>query len=108
MMIMLLLMLMMMRNKKARMRRKRRTRRRMRRRRPTCVVQDAIWDHMGPDFRCQVHDLSIMCAIKSQCKALEHIETVFWPLCGWNTTFCCIIFSEEGANKVADVPTGVV
>ena len=63
---------------------------------------------MGPDFRCQLHDLSIMCAIKSQYKAVEHIETVFWPLCGWNTTFCYIILSEEGANKVADVPTGVV
>ena len=63
---------------------------------------------MGPDFRCQLHDLSIMCAIKSQCKALEHIETVFWQLCGWNTTFGYIILSEEGANKVADVPTCVV
>ena len=40
---------------------------------PTSVVQDAILDHMGPDFRCQLHDLSIMCAIKSQFKALEHI-----------------------------------
>ena len=49
-----------------------------------------------------------MCAMKSQCKALEHIETVFWPLCGWNTTFGYIILSEEGANKVADVPTCVV
>ena len=105
MMIMLLLMLMMMRKKKGRRRRRRRKRRR---RRPTCVVQDAMLDHMGPDVRCQLHDLSIMCAIKSQCKALEHIETVFWPLCGWNTTFCYIILSEEGANKVADVPTCVV
>ncbi len=45
---------------------------------PTCVVQDAIYDHIGPDFQCQLHDLSIMCAIRSQYKALEHIETVVW------------------------------
>ena len=69
--------------------------------------KDAIWDDMGQDFRCQLHDLSIMCAIKSQCKALEHIQTVCWPLCGWNTTFGFIILSEEGATKVADVSTSV-
>ena len=63
---------------------------------------------MGPDFRCLVHDLNIMSAIRSQYKAFEHIVTVCWPLCGWNTTFCVIILSEEGANKVADVPTYVV
>ena len=33
---------------------------------------------------------------------------IFGPLCGWNPTFGYIIFSEEGANKVADVPTCVV
>ena len=49
-----------------------------------------------------------MCAMKSQCKALEHIRTVLWPLCGWNSTFCYIILSEVGDNKVADVPTCVV
>ena len=49
-----------------------------------------------------------MCAMKSQCKALEHIRAACWPLCGWNCTFLYVILSEEGANKVADVPTGVV
>ena len=63
---------------------------------------------MGPEFRCQMHDLSIMCAIKSPYKAMEHIETVFWLLCGWNSTSCYIILGEEGANKVADVATSVV
>ena len=64
--------------------------------------------HMCPDFRCLVHDLNSMSAIRSQSTAFEHIETVCWPLCGWSTTFCCIILSEEGANKVADVATSVV
>ena len=36
-----------------------------------------ILDHVGPDVRCQLHDLSIMRAIKSQYKAVEHIETLF-------------------------------
>ena len=95
--------------RRSKKRRRRRTkRRRKRRRKPTCVVQSAILDHMRSDFRCQLHDLSIMPARKSQCKALEHIETVFGPLCGWNTTFCYMILSEEGANKVADVLTCVV
>ena len=58
--------------------------------------------------RYQLHDLSIMPARKSQCKALEHIATIFGPLCGWNPTFCYISFSEEGAHKVADVLTCVV
>ena len=49
-----------------------------------------------------------MCAMKSQCKALEHIRTVCWLLCAWTCTLLHIILSEEGANKVADVPTGVV
>ena len=70
----------------------------------TSVVQDAIVDHMGPDILCQLHDLSIMCAMKSQCKALEHIRTAFWPLCGWNNTFCYIILSEEGARRVDLTP----
>ena len=76
--------------------------------RPTCVVQSAILDHVRSDFRCQLHDLSIMPARKSQRKALEHIETVFGSLCGWNPTVCSIILSEEGAHKVADVLTCVV
>ena len=46
--------------------------------------------------------------MKSQCKALEHIRAAFWPLCDWNCTFVFIILSEEGTNKVADVPTSVV
>ena len=46
--------------------------------------------------------------MKSQCKALEHIRTDLWPLCGWNCLFLCMNLSEEGAHKVADVPTGVV
>ena len=65
---------------------------------------------MGPDFRCQLHDLSIMCAIKSQYKAVEHIETVFGPLCGWNTTFGFIILSKERGQqgRRSGVPTSVV
>ena len=63
---------------------------------------------MGPDFRCQLHDWSIMCAIKSPYRAVEHIETVCWPLCGWNSTFCYIILGGEGADNVADVATSVV
>ena len=49
-----------------------------------------------------------MCTMKSQCKALEHIRTALWPLCGWKCLFLYINLSEEGAHKVADVPTGVV
>ena len=48
-----------------------------------------------------------MCAMKSQCKALEHIRTAFWPLCGWNYLFLCINLNEEGAQKVADLRTSV-
>ena len=49
-----------------------------------------------------------MCAMKSQCKALEHIRTVCWLLCGWKCLFVYIKLSEEGAHKVADVPTSAV
>ena len=35
-------------------------------------------------------------------------KSCFWPLCGWSCTLLSNILSEEGANKVADVPTGVV
>ena len=43
-----------------------------------------------------------------QCKALEHIRTAHWPLYGWNCYFLFINLREEGAHKVADIPTGVV
>ena len=43
---------------------------------------------------------SIMGALKSLCKALEHIRMAFWSLCGWNATFCYIILSEAGAHGV--------
>ena len=46
------------------------------------------------------HDLSTMCAMKSQCKALEHIRTAHWPLCGWKCLFCYIKMSEEGTHRV--------
>ena len=46
--------------------------------------------------------------MNSQCKALEHIRTAFWPLCGSKCLFLCIKLNEEGTQKVADVPTGVV
>ena len=46
--------------------------------------------------------------MKPQCKALEHIRTALWPLCSWNCLFLYINLNEGGANKVADVPTGVV
>ena len=49
-----------------------------------------------------------MCAMNSQCKALEQIRTALWPLCGWKCLFLYIKLSEEGTQKVADVPTGVV
>ena len=49
-----------------------------------------------------------MCAMNSQCKALEHTRTALRPLCGWKCLFLCINLSEEGARKVADVRTGVV
>ena len=95
--------------RRSKKRRRRRTkRRRKRRRKSTCAVQSAILDHMRSDFRCQLHDLSIMPARKSQCKALEHIATFVGPLCGWNPTFRYIMFSKEGAHKVADVLTRVV
>ena len=35
-------------------------------------------------------------------------ESFCWPLCGWNCTLLYIVLNEKGANKVADVPTGVV
>ena len=41
-----------------------------------------------------------MCAMKSQCKALEHMRTALWPLCGWKCFFLYIKLSEEGAQKV--------
>ena len=49
-----------------------------------------------------------MCAMKSQCNALEHIRAAFWLLCGWSCTFLHIVLSEKGANKVANVLTSVV
>ena len=45
--------------------------------------------------------------MNSQCKALEHIRTARWPLCGWKCLFCYIKLNEEGAEKVADLPTSV-
>ncbi len=45
--------------------------------------------------------------MKSQCKALEDIRTALGPLCGWKCLFCYTKLSEEGAPKVADVPTSV-
>ena len=44
----------------------------------------------------QLHDLTTMCAMKSLCEALDYIRIAFWPLCGWNNTFCYIISNEEG------------
>ena len=41
-----------------------------------------------------------MGALKSLCKALEHIRIAFWSLCRWNATFCHIILSEAGAHRV--------
>ena len=62
-----------------------------------------------PSEHSWFHYLSTMCAMKSQCKALEHIRTAFGPLCGWKCLFFKKIkMSEEGTQKVADVPTGVV
>ena len=49
-----------------------------------------------------------MCAMKSQCKALEHIRTARWPLCSWKCLFCYIKLSGEGTRKVADVAASVV
>ena len=43
--------------------------------------------------------LSIMGTWKALCKAFEHIATAFWPLCGWNATFCYTILSERGGTK---------
>ena len=48
-----------------------------------------------------------MCAMRPQCKALEHIRTALWPLCGWKCLFLFVKLSKEGATKVADVDTGV-
>ena len=45
--------------------------------------------------------------MKSQCNALEHIRTACWPLGGRKCLFLCIKLSEEGADKVADIPKGV-
>ena len=63
---------------------------------------------MRSDVRCQLHDLSIMCAIKSQYKAVEHTETVCSADMWLKYTCCYIALSEEGAHKVADVATSVV
>ena len=41
-----------------------------------------------------------MCAMKSQCKALEHTRTARWPLCGWICLFLYFNLSEEGAHMV--------
>ena len=49
-----------------------------------------------------------MCAMKSQCKALEHIRTAHWPLMWLKMLVFCIKMNEEGTQKVADVPTSVV
>ena len=48
-----------------------------------------------------------MCAMKSQCKALEHIRTALWPLCGWKCLFVHIKLREEEAPKFADVTASV-
>ena len=45
--------------------------------------------------------------MKSQCMALEHIRTAFWPPCGWNCWFLFIKLSEEGTPKFADVAASV-
>ena len=46
------------------------------------------------------HDLSIMGALTSLCKALEHLRMAFWSLYRWNATFCYIILSEARAHRV--------
>ena len=53
------------------------------------------------------HDLSILCAMNSQCNALEHIRTALRPLCGWKCLLLCIKLEEEGTRKVADVAASV-
>ena len=58
------------------------------------------FEHMCIDFQCEFHDVSVMDALKSRCKALEHIRMAFWPLCYSNKTFCYIILSEQGAHRV--------
>ena len=45
------------------------------------------------------HDLGMICAMKSLCKAFEHIKTPFWPMRGWSVMFCYIILSEEGFHR---------
>ena len=58
------------------------------------------FEQMCTEFRCEFHDVSIMGALKSLCKALEHIRMAFWPLCGWNNAFLYIILSEQGAHRL--------
>ena len=41
-----------------------------------------------------------MGALKSPCKALEHLRMAFWSLCRWNDMFRYIILSEAGAHRV--------
>ena len=41
-----------------------------------------------------------MGALKSLCKALEHIRMAFCSLYRWNATFCDIILSEAKAHRV--------
>ena len=45
--------------------------------------------------------------MESLYKALYTIRIVFGPLCGRKCLFCCIKLNEEGAQKVADLPTSV-
>ena len=57
------------------------------------------FEHMYTEFRREFNDLSIMDALKSRCKALEHIRMAFWPLCCSNTTCCYIILKEQGGSQ---------
>ena len=41
-----------------------------------------------------------MGALKSFCKALDHIRMLFWSLCRWNARFCHTILSEARAHRV--------
>ena len=41
-------------------------------------------------FLCFRAELTTTGAWKSLCKALSHIATAFWPLCGWNATFATL------------------
>ena len=45
--------------------------------------------------------------MKSQCKAWEHTRAAPWLLCGSNCLFLYTELNEQGADKVADIPTGV-